>query len=205
MRVLIAIPTFETILPDTFQSLWDMDKPCDCDFRFVRGYDCATARNRIASTAMDGGYDAVLMVDSDMTLPKDALARLLSHGVDVASGWYLRRSVDTRQTNAFKLRTPSGGLYYGYPRESSYHVDELLGMDGLVVVHGTGMGCCLIKTDVFTRIAYPWFDWVNYSDAGHSMLSEDLYFCSALSGAGIAIHVDPHVPCGHMFRRIETP
>lgn len=204
MRILIAVPTFENILPDTFQSLWDMDKPCECDFRFVRGYDCATARNRIADTAIEGGYDAVLMVDSDMTLPKDALTRLLALGVNVASGWYLRRSVDTRQTNAFKLFDPHGGRYYGYPRESSYNADELSGMDEIVVVHGTGMGCCLIRTDVFSKVPYPWFDWVNYADR-HGMLSEDLYFCSALGKADIPIHVDPHVACGHLFRRIVTP
>lgn len=204
MRVLIAVPTFETILPDTFQSIWDMDKPCECDFRFVRGYDCATARNKIADLAISSGYDAVLMVDSDMVLPRDALVRLMSHNADVVSGWYLRRSVDTRQTNAYRLSDARGTAYYGYPNESAYSADEMLGMDGLVRVHGTGMGCCLIRTDVFKRLSYPWFDWVNYADR-HGMLSEDLYFCSALGKAGIPINVDPRVPCGHLFRRIETP
>ena len=204
MKVLIAVPTFESILPDTFQSLWDMDKPCECDFRFVRGYDCATARNRIADIAIEGGYDAVLMVDSDMTLPRDALANLLDDGVDVASGWYLRRSVDTRQTNAYRLCDEHGRSYYGYPNESAYHADEIAASDGLVRVHGIGMGCFLVRTDVFRRLPYPWFDWVNYADR-HGMLSEDLYFCSALGKAGIPIHVDPRVGCGHLFRRIETP
>lgn len=204
MRVLIAVPTFESILPDTFQSLYDMEKPYECDFRSVRGYDCATARNKIADIAVDGGYDYVLMVDSDMTLPKDALTRLLSHDVDVVSGWYLRRSVDTRQTNVYKLYDQHGGRYYGYPHDSEYLADEILNMDTPIAVHGVGMGCCLIKTDVFRRLPYPWFDWVNYADR-HGMLSEDLYFCSALGKAGIPPYVDPQVPCGHMFRRMETP
>lgn len=204
MRVLIAVPTFETILPDTFQSIWDMEKPCECDFRFVRGYDCATARNRIADIAIDGGYDAVLMVDSDMKLPKDALKLLLDDRLDVVCGWYLRRSVDTDQTTAFRILDEYGRPYYGYPRESSYLSDELMAMDAPVEVHGTGMGCCLIRTSVFGRLAYPWFDWVNYADR-HGMLSEDLYFCSSLKKAGIKIHVDPRVACGHMFRRMVSP
>lgn len=204
MRVLIAVPTFETILPDTFQSIWDMEKPCECDFRFVRGYDCATARNRIADTAIEGDYDAVLMVDSDMTLPSDALANLLSCDVDVVSGWYLRRSVDTDETSAYRLRDADGRLYYGYPNASAYSADELRAMDGLLRVHGVGMGCCLVRTGVFVRLKYPWFDWVNYADR-HGMLSEDLYFCSALGKAGIPLYVDPRVACGHMFRRIKTP
>lgn len=204
MRVLIAVPTFETILPDTFQSIWDMEKPCECDFRFVRGYDCATARNKIVDTAIDGGYDAVLMVDSDMTLPVDALSNLMSHDVDVVSGWYLRRSVDTGQTNAYRMFDASGRAYYGYPYDSAYSADELRAMDELVRVHGTGMGCCLIRTGVFRRLLYPWFDWVNYADR-HGMLSEDLFFCSSLSKAGIPLYVDPRVACGHMFKRIKTP
>ena len=203
-RVLIAVPTFETILPDTFQSIWDMERPCECDFRFVRGYDCATARNKIADMAVDGGYDAVLMVDSDMTLPTDALANLMEDDVDVASGWYLRRSVDTMQTNAYRLLDDDRRPYYGYPHKSAYSAEEMRSMEGLVQVHGTGMGCCLIRTDVFRRLPYPWFDWVNYADR-HGMLSEDLFFCSALGKAGIPLHVDPRVACGHMFRRIKTP
>ena len=203
-KVLIAVPTFESILPDTFQSIWDLERPCECDFRFVRGYDCATARNRIADMAVGGGYSHVLMVDSDMTLPTDALTSLMSHEVEVVSGWYLRRSVDTGQTSAYRLLDESGRPYYGYPDRSSYSADELSGADGLVRVHGTGMGCCLIGTAVFGGLKYPWFDWVNYADR-HGMLSEDLYFCSALGRAGIPLHVDPHVACGHMFRRIQTP
>lgn len=204
MRILIAVPTFESVLPDTFQSLWDLEKPCECDFRFVRGYDCATARNKIADLAIDGGYDAVLMVDSDMTLPADALSNLLDTGLDVVSGWCLRRSVDTGQTNVYRLHDTHGGNYYGYPHESAYSADEMRAFMEPVMVHGVGMACCLIRTDVFKRLRYPWFDWVNYADR-HGMLSEDLYFCSALSDARIPLYVDPRVACGHMFRRIQTP
>ena len=48
MKILIAVPTYETIFPDTYKSIWDMDK-CghEVQFEFVRGYDVATARNNI--------------------------------------------------------------------------------------------------------------------------------------------------------------
>ena len=43
MRILIAVPTFENILPDTFKSIYNLEKTEDMivDFDFVRGYDCA--------------------------------------------------------------------------------------------------------------------------------------------------------------------
>ena len=78
MKILIAVPTFENIMPDTFKSIYDLDTTGhEVMFEFVRGYDCATARNHIAQMALDKGVDYVLMVDNDVVLPKDALQNLL--------------------------------------------------------------------------------------------------------------------------------
>ena len=210
-NVLIAIPTFESITPDTFKAIWDMDRGGhEVSFEFVRGYDCATARNRIAQMALDGGYDHLLMVDNDVTPPSDALVNLLSHGVDCVSGFYLHRNADNRpgdRTCVCRLLDAKGKAYFNYPLESEYTVGELAGMrergEHLVEIHGGGMGCVLVRTDVFRRVAYPWFDWVNYRDERRNMLSEDLYFCEELRKKGIPRHVDTRVACGHLFRRIE--
>lgn len=210
MRVLVAIPTFENITPDTFKAIWDMDKDGhECDFEFVRGYDCATARNRIAQIAIDREYDCLFMVDNDVTPPKDALVNLVSHGVDCVSGFYLHRGDDNRpsdRTCACKLYDENGNAYFNYPLESEYTKDELATLKqetDLIEIHGGGMGCILVKTDVFRRIEYPWFDWVNYNDDHRGMLSEDLYFCEKLRMSEIKRYLDPRVSCGHLFRRIE--
>lgn len=210
MRILIAVPTFENITPDTFKAIWDLDKgDHKCDFEFVRGYDCAAARNRIARLAIDGAYDAVLMVDNDVTPPRDALLNLLSHDVDFVSGYYLHRNANNmpgENTCACRLYQPDGELYFNYPLESEYTGEELHLMAAhgqtLLEVHGGGMGCALIKTDVFRRLAYPWFDWVNYGNGG--VLSEDLFFCERMRKADIPRYVDTRVSCGHLFRRIVT-
>ena len=95
MKILIAVPSYENIYPDTFKSIYDLDK-CGHEvlFEFVRGYDVATARNRIAQKAMDLGTDYVLMVDNDVTLPKDALANLLEDPKPVCLGFYAHRDKD---------------------------------------------------------------------------------------------------------------
>lgn len=208
MRTLIAVPTFESITPDTFKAVWDMDKPCECDFEFVRGYDCATARNKIAQMAMDGGYDWLLMVDNDVTPPKDAFANLMSHDVDMVAGFYLHRngaSFPPTRTCAFKLADEHGKAYFNYTKDAEYTKDELRALreEGtcLLEVHGVGMGCVLVKTGVFARVKYPWFDWVNYKNRNE--LSEDLYFCEELRKNGIPRYVDTRVACGHLLRRIE--
>ncbi len=119
MRVLIAVPTFENITPATFKALWDMDKGGhDVDFETVRGYDCATARNRIAQMSLDGKYDRLLMVDNDVTPPRDALVNLLSHNVKFVSGFYLHRNADnmpSERTCVCRLDKPDGTPYFNYP------------------------------------------------------------------------------------------
>ena len=205
MRILIAVPTFENIYPDTFKAIYDLDAAGnELTFEFVRGYDCATARNRIAQKAIDKGVDYVLMVDNDVVLPKDALANLLDDAKEVCLGFYAHRDTD----NIYRGRTCVCKLgWFNYPLESEYTAAELREMEEAgtykVTIHGGGMGCALIKTEVFRRLEYPWYDWVNYAGDHRGMLSEDLYFCEKCHGANIPIWTDTRVKCGHMFRRLQ--
>lgn len=202
-RVLIAVPTFESIYPDTFKSIYDLDKgEHEVIFDFVRGYDTASARNNIVALAKGYNADYVLMVDSDVVLSKDALKNLLSHGESVVLGYYAHRNKandETVKTCLCKL----GEINY----TMQYTADELKAMrergEYLFRIHGGGMGCALIRTSVFDRMPYPYYDWKNYNDANHSLLSEDLYFCEQCRYAGIEIFADSRVSCGHMFRRIK--
>ena len=213
MRILIAVPTFETIYPDTYKSIWDLDKGGhEVLFDSVRGYDVATARNKIAYKAMELGAEFVLTVDNDVTLPKDALKRLLENPTDVCLGYYAHRGDDNLyhgRTCICKLKDENGKEYYHYPLESEYTGKELREMqnDGVekIEIHGGGMGCALIRTDVFRKLSYPWYDWVNYGDKNRGMLSEDLYFCSLCRASGIRIYADVRVGCGHLMRHVQWP
>ena len=209
MKILIAVPTFENIYPDTFKSIYDLDASGhDTEFEFVRGYDCATARNRIALMALDKKVDYVLMVDNDVVLPKDALANLLDDPKDVCLGYYAHRDADNvyrGRTCVCKLYAEDGTKHFNYPLESEYKAQELAELkengEYKVRIHGGGMGCALINTSVFEKIKYPWYDWVNYKNK--AMLSEDLYFCERCKEKGIPVYTDTRVNCGHMLRRIQ--
>ena len=182
------------------------------DFEFVRGYDVATARNRIAQMAVDRNADYVLMVDNDVVLPKNALTLLLEDAKDVCLGYYPHRGADNRyngNTCICKLYDADGNAYYHYPLESEYTAEEMKEFiergDKKIQVHGGGMGCALIKTDVFRNVSYPWYDWVNYGDANRGMLSEDLYFCQLCQNSKYRIYADVRVGCGHLFRYVQWP
>ena len=211
MKILIAVPTFENIYPDTFKSIYDLEtSEHDVSFEFVRGYDCATARNRIAQMALDKKTDYVLMVDNDVVLPKDALVNLLENPVDVCLGFYAHRDSDNRyrgRSCVCKLYDENGNKHFNYPLESEYTADELKELKDngqfRVQIHGGGMGCAFIKTDVFNRINYPWYDWVNYANEHRGMLSEDLYFCEGCRKRSIPIYADTRVNCGHILRHVQ--
>ena len=201
-RVLIAIPTFESIYPDTFKALWDMDKDeHEVSFEFVRGYDCATARNNIVGKFLESDAEWLMMVDNDVAVPPDALVNLLSHDKDVVSGYYVHRFKKDEPSNKTNI-CKRGELNYS----QQFTGDELADMrergEYLIRIHGGGMGCILIRKSVFQRIPYPYYKWRDYGNGG--MLSEDLHFCELCKHSGIKIFADTRVQCGHMVRYIYT-
>ena len=102
-KILIAVPTFETIKPECFKSIYGLTNPKDFNlyFDYVKGYDCARARNEIAKLATRHDFDYVLMVDSDVSVPKDALLKLLECETDIALGWYFKKRKKTDESVIF--------------------------------------------------------------------------------------------------------
>lgn len=213
MKIFVAVPTYETITPDTFKSIYGLDRAGHwLVFDFVRGYDVATARNNIAQQTLNEKADYVLMVDNDITLPGDVLKNMLEDPKDVCLGYYAHRNADnlyTGNTSVCRLFKPDGRRYYNYPSESEYTAKEMIEFRNQgktkIQIHGGGMGCALIKASIFEQINYPWFDWVNYADEHRGMLSEDLYFCEQCKKKGIPIYTDTRAGCGHLLRHVQWP
>lgn len=194
MRILIAVPTFEHIEPDTFKSIYDLATVgYEVNFDFVRGYDCAKARNNIAGRAIDEKYDYVFMVDSDIVLPREALIYLTYPLTDICLGVYTRKNTITGQSELFSLGEENFSDVNNLP------ISEI-GSSACerIEIKGGGMGCALIKTDVFRAMEFPWFKYVTYSNG--DVLSEDLYFCCRARMAGYRIYADNRARCGHITK-----
>lgn len=203
MKIFIAVPTtpFGGIHPECFKSIYGLDRAGQwVVFDYRSGYQCSTARNRIAKQAMDEGADFVLMVDSDTVLPSDLLLRMLDEPVDVLAACCPHRPL----SNAFDGRINATKLG---ERDFTdfYTVSDL---DALVAagvtrepIHGCGFGATMVRTSVFQRIAWPWFSWTDYQNG--MCLSEDLSFCERCADAGIQVMLDPRIRCGHVMSRLE--
>ena len=87
-------------------------------FEYVRGYDCATARNSIAQKAVNDDVDYVLMVDNDVIIPQDAIKNFCEDPKLVTLGSYAHRDKDNiyrGRTCICKLYDESGKKYFNYP------------------------------------------------------------------------------------------
>ena len=190
MKILVAVPTFENICPEVFKAIYDLD-PANhkLDFTFVKGYDCAKARNEIAKKAV--GYDYVLMVDSDTIVPKETIRWMLEEPVDICLGVCPRKNTKTEQTTLYKLGQ--------YNFNDEYKYSELT--DDRIVIKGGGFACAMVRVEVFERLPYPWFQYVSYTNG--SFLSEDFYFCCQAEKYGITIWADTRVRCGHLARYFQ--
>ena len=195
MKILIAVPTFENILPDTFKSIYNLEKTEDMivDFDFVRGYDCARARNKICNNAIENNYDYVLMVDSDVILPSYTLNKMLNDPKPICLGCYPRKNTKTGVFEVFKL----GQQDY----VNTFDYGEITSLSGKVEIKGGGFGCSMIDVKILQDLSHPFFKYVEYESG--ATLSEDLYFCSNARDKGYQIYMDTDVICGHSTRGFQ--
>lgn len=135
-----------------------------------------------------GGYDAMLVIESDVIPPADTLKRLAALPGDVAYGCYVFRG--GRVVNVLER-------YYGWPRQAR-NMGESLTVRGLydaavrqgvIDCSGSGLGCVLIKRHVIEATPFEapadggFFDWD---------------WTQAVYRAGYRMMADMAVQCGHI-------
>lgn len=189
MRILIAVPMSQTIEPEVFKAVYDLHSAGhELFFDYVRGYDCAGARNAIARKAQVDGFDYVLMVDSDTIIPPDTLELMLDTDVDICIGVCPRKNTTEKKTAMIKMTDMGYTDSWTYP--------EL--PEGKTEVKSGGFACALVRTRVFTTLDFPYFQYVNSEDG--TTFSEDYYFCQNARLYGYRVLMDPRVRCGHLAR-----
>lgn len=194
MRLLIATPSFDPLVwSQTYAAVVSMDKcGMDVECSSITGFGITEARTKAAKKALEGGFDWLLCVDSDIVPPKDALANAVSHDEDVVFGYYSKGKSRDGTTCLFE----AGRKKYDV-RVLKQELHEMRDAgEYLVPVRGGGFGFVLIRASVFPRVPEPWFDYP--WDYDGRKLSEDYYFCSECRKAGIGLYADTRIDCGHV-------
>ncbi len=194
MRILVSTPAFDGHMDmGTGKAGGVMCRTHVADFLPVHGYDVASARNYMANYALDGGYDYLMMVDSDTVPPPGALGMLLESGAPVAVGTYAY-ALNPSLTVASRLDAEDP---MRYDEARLIPCAEAVAYGGARVRIGcSGLGCALVDVGVFRKIGAPWFRWVTY-ESGEE-LGEDCHFAEQCRLAGIEMVLDSRVLCDHM-------
>lgn len=185
-RVLIGLSTGEYIRKANFlPSFLAIEKVPGTLMTTVHGQSPAEARNMIIRQALNNNCTHILFLDDDMEWPADILKRLLAHDVDGVMGLYLMRNYPHFPV-AFDRAFPNGFNKFLYMEP---HVG------GLVEITNGGLGCVLIKTEVFRKMKEP---WVTLGEIVKDGWCDDVSFFNRYREAGFRLFLDTEVRVGHM-------
>jgi hypothetical protein len=139
-------------LTSIFRLEWDRPLPMvfgrEDNPRTTHYWNLADKHNEARRMALEGGFDALFFVESDMILPPHALRKLAKLDTDVAYGLYCNRH-GWRQWLAFTYidRTGSVSLSRDKEKARAYWGKPIDTM-------GAGMGCTLIHRRVLEEIEF---------------------------------------------------
>lgn len=192
MKTLIAVPAMDMCHSRFAQSLATLDKVGECQVSFIMNSLIYDARNKFCQQAIEGEFDYILWLDSDMVFPSYVLKQFMQDDKDIVAGLYFRRAYPFTPVAFSELRREDGILRI---KDLEEWPNDLFEVDGV------GFGCVLMKTDCLFDIAGKeggvWF--TPTQDAG-----EDAAFCLRAKEYGYKIWVDPAVKLGHVGQTVIT-
>ena len=154
------------------------------------------ARNELVHYALSNDADFILFLDADNLFTDTVIDRLFKVMVE--------EKADLVTSIYFQKGKPYNPLLREY-KYGGYFTIENPPLGKIIKVDGCGLGCCLIKTEVFKKLKYPWFKFSYEEWAGKEIqLSEDLYFCREMMRAGMKMVCDTGMISSHMGATVEA-
>jgi hypothetical protein len=170
-----------------------IDKPDGTTVSMSHGQSPAQNRNILIRQALEHNCTHIFFVDDDVLIPQDALKRLLAHDKDIVSGLYLMRNFPHAPI-AFNVAMKDGKCRFKFLNNEE---------TGLIEVVNFGLGCCLIKTDVFRKMPDP---WIRIGQLNTQEWNDDIdFFNRARGDYDYHLWLDLDVRCGHMGTVVIWP
>jgi len=182
-KLAIGIPTLGTVDYRFASSLMTLGIPENTKVVWLPRVMIDFARNQIVRKVIedpDYEYESVLFLDDDMTIPPDVYFRLNEHNKDIVG------------VLAFKRRGDFAPCVYTKKDEQFFPIIP----KEFCEVNAIGSSVLLIKTEVFKKIKYPWFE--TFFDKEGKHWSVDMDFSKKAEKAGLKIHCDPSIEIGHI-------
>lgn len=208
-RILIGITTAETVAHEVMQSIYELEIPENTEtvLRIIHAYNVADGRNDLVNIMFSENCDYIFFVDNDVILPKNALVDLYNMKWYFSVGTYPRKEEATLTS-----QDPFTTLYWHNERNKEVYCPCFLPISQLqpgyiTPVDCCGLGCALIKKELFGMIEQPWFFFAHEgapenSNTDEYCIGEDMYFCRKVIRAGVQIWAHGSVLCGHLGKYV---
>ena len=175
-KIAILLPTRGLIFGETIKSLFNNLKGFEYEPLVIVGLPIPDAQNKAVSRALKTDCNLFLFVEEDNVIPEDTLKRMVEMDKDVVC-------VD-------------------YPVQGGW--STIKKVNG--IIQHCGLGCTLIKREVFETIPKPWFETDKSLDAKTGEVLDipmkygghDIFFGIKLRKHGFQIHQLEGLECGHL-------
>ena len=124
--------------------------------------------------------------EMDMLLPDDTIIKLLQVDQDIVSGLYFIRN-GNGQPCLYKRSFVFKENPYAMTPVTLFPEKDKFKLNGC-----PGLGCVLIKRNVFEKVSFPWFD------LKESTYGSDIFFYTKVLEKKIDVWVDPTVKCAQI-------
>lgn len=179
MKIAICVPARDTVHAGFAKSLANLTatlakNKIDYELLINLGSVIAQQRNTLVEQAITVDASHILWLDSDMHIPASTVKSLLSHNSDIVAATYSTR-IKPQQSVAFV---------------DQYNLDHrLTATTGVHSVFAVGMGCMMVKIQVYKNLPKPWFQYYWNKDT-EELSGEDIYFCKLAKDHGYQIYID---------------
>ncbi len=181
-KIVIGISSADYMKSKTVATLFSLVKKYP-NIDLILKQSCLVHKNRndIVTEALKGNYTHIFFIDTDMCFAPEVLERLLSRNVDIIGANYHKRNPNKETVIKF---IEDGKLVGKQIPEDLFECATI------------GTGCALIKTDVFKKIGFPYFDFKD--DIIKEEVGEDVFFCLKAIRNDYKIYCDPTMDIGHI-------
>jgi choline kinase len=182
--VSILVPTRDTVYSHFSYSLTNLMKTStqmgiDVHLFFNASTILINQREQLIDQAIQIKSDWVLWLDSDMVFPSTTLLRLLSHNQNIVACNYMKRSNPMKSVAFMDISDWESWV-------------PLQKQDELLTVEAIGMGCVLIKTEIFNQLKKPYFEYT-YDNKTQDWLGEDFTLFKKINYLGYEVKVDTNL------------
>ena len=187
--IVIGIPHTGILNTDVVKSLLSIQSRNRINIQFLKSSILYISREHLAMAALNAKADYLMFLDSDQIIQPDTIDRMAR---------YLTCGEDIITTLIFRKDPPFQPCIFSHQEELPNKQISLkfydVGNQDLskpFYVESCGMGCIMMKTEIFKNIPQPWFLPKPYT-------GEDIAFMWEARKKGYKIICDPTIEIGHV-------